>query len=225
VGEDAHVTVDTPDPTRMRRDYPLKDALAETDLAGDWVTQFGRWFADAIAAGLPEPNAMVVATADADGRPSGRTVLMKGYDGRGFVFYTNYRSRKGVEALGNPYASLVFPWFAIHRQVVACGPVTAVDRAETDAYFARRPRGAQLGAWASPQSSVLPDRAALDESMAEVSRRFAGVDPVPAPEHWGGLRVMPETVEFWQGRVSRLHDRLRYRRIDGDEWIVERLAP
>jgi pyridoxamine 5'-phosphate oxidase len=209
----------------MRRDYPLADALSEADLAGDWATQFGRWFADAIAAGLPEPNAMVVATADAAGQPSARTVLMKGYDGRGFVFYTNYRSRKGVEALANPYASLVFPWFAIHRQVVVCGAVTVVDRAETEAYFARRPRGAQLGAWASPQSAVLPDRAALDEAMADASRRFAGVDSVPAPEHWGGLRVVPDTVEFWQGRVSRLHDRLRYRRIDGDEWVVERLAP
>ncbi|HEX6968798.1 MAG TPA: pyridoxamine 5'-phosphate oxidase [Micromonosporaceae bacterium] len=209
----------------MRREYAADRGLSRADLAPDWPTQFSRWFRDAVQAGLPEPNAMVLATADSLGRPSNRMVLLKGYDERGFVFYTNYRSRKGREALANPYVSLLFPWFAMQRQVVICGRVTKVDRAESEAYFARRPRGSQLGAWASPQSEVLPDRAALEQRLAAVEDRFPPGTPVPAPPHWGGLRVSPETVEFWQGRVSRLHDRLRYRRLDTGEWIVERLAP
>ncbi|MBY8871757.1 pyridoxamine 5'-phosphate oxidase [Micromonospora sp. PLK6-60] len=207
----------------MRNEY-ADQGLSEADLAPDWPTQFGRWFSDAVAAGLPEPNAMVLGTADAAGRPSGRTVLLKGYDAAGFVLFTNHGSRKGVEALANPWASLVFPWFPMQRQVVVAGRIAPVDRAETEAYFASRPRGSQLGAWASAQSSVLPDRAALDEAYRAVVERFAGVDPLPAPPHWGGFRVRPETVEFWQGRASRLHDRLRFRR-DGDGWAVERLAP
>ena len=207
----------------MRRDYTERGALLETDLAADWVSQFAAWFAEAAAYGLPEPNAMIVATADRGGHPSARTVLLKGYDTRGFVFYTNYTSRKGTEAAGNPYASLVFPWFPMQRQVLVAGPVEKVSRAETEAYFASRPRGSQLGAWASPQSAVLPDRAAVDAGLAEVVARF-GDGPVPAPPHWGGLRVIPETVEFWQGRSSRLHDRLRYRGEAGG-FVVERLAP
>jgi pyridoxamine 5'-phosphate oxidase len=207
----------------MRRDYTERGALLETDLAADWVTQFATWFAEAAAHGLPEPNAMIVATADRDGRPSARTVLLKGYDARGFVFYTNYTSRKGTEAAVNPYASLVFPWFPMQRQVLVAGPVEKVSRAETEAYFATRPRGSQLGAWASPQSQVLADRAAVEAGLAEAVARF-GAGPVPAPPHWGGLRVVPDTVEFWQGRSSRLHDRLRYRREAGG-FVVERLAP
>ncbi len=218
------MTGDTPLPAGMRHEYTAESGLIEADLAGDWHTQFDRWFAEAVAAGLPEPNAMVVGTADVAGRPSARTVLLKGYDPDGFVFFTNYRSRKGVEALANPHASLVFPWFPMQRQVIVAGSVQPVGRSETEAYFASRPRGSQLGAWASAQSAVLPDRAALDDAYRAAAERFADVDPIPAPEHWGGLRVRPESVEFWQGRASRLHDRLCFRRTDGG-WVVQRLAP
>ena len=213
----------TPEPADMRRDYTERGALLETDLAADWTAQFDAWFADALSYGLPEPNAMIVATADRAARPSARTVLLKGFDERGFVFFTNYASRKGTEALSNPYASLVFPWFPMQRQVIVGGTVARVTRAETEEYFATRPHGSQLGAWASPQSQVVPDRAAVDAGLADTIARF-GDRPVPPPPHWGGLRVMPETVEFWQGRSNRLHDRLRYRR-DKDDWVIERLAP
>jgi pyridoxamine 5'-phosphate oxidase len=221
-GKDVVVTPTTPDDiVTMRRDYGDRE-LHAGDLAGDWPTQFAAWFAEALAAGLPEPNAMVLATASAAGRPSARSVLLRGYDAQGFEFYTNYESRKGTELAGNPYASLLFPWIALHRQVVVCGTVERVDRAETEDYFARRPRESQVAAWASPQSRVIQDRAALDSAVAEIERRFP--DRVPPPPHWGGFRVVPETVEFWQGRTARLHDRLRYRRTDGG-WLVERLAP
>ncbi|MFC7274282.1 pyridoxamine 5'-phosphate oxidase [Paractinoplanes rhizophilus] len=208
----------------MRRDYTERGELLETDLATSWTRQFEAWFADAAAFGLPEPNAMIVATAAADGHPSARTVLLKGYDERGFTFFTNYQSRKGAELAANPYASLVFPWFAMQRQVIVTGAVQRVPRAETEEYFASRPRGSQLGAWASPQSRVLPGRAAVEAGLAAARERF-GDGPVPAPPHWGGLRVVPETVEFWQGRSNRLHDRLRFRRTENRSWIVERLAP
>ncbi|MEU8179964.1 pyridoxamine 5'-phosphate oxidase [Micromonospora sp. NPDC049044] len=208
----------------MRNEYAADLGLTEADLAPDWHTQFDSWFADAVAFGLPEVNAMVVGTADAAGRPSGRTVLLKGYDPDGFVFFTNHLSRKGVEAADNPYASLVFPWFPMQRQVVVAGQVVPVDRATSAAYFASRPRGSQLGAWASPQSQVVPDRAALEGRYREVAERFADEAEIPIPPHWGGLRVRPESVEFWQGRAGRLHDRLRFRRDEGG-WTVERLAP
>jgi pyridoxamine 5'-phosphate oxidase len=207
----------------MRRSYEAR-GLAETDLAGDWATQFRRWLDDAIAADLPEPNAMVLATADADGRPSARTVLLKGYDGAGLVFYTNYRSRKGRELAANPRASAVFPWIALARQVIVTGSVEAVPADRSDAYFASRPHGSQIGAAASPQSEVVPDRAALDAAWERVGALQPAGTPVPRPEHWGGFLLRPETVEFWQGQVNRMHDRLRYRRDNGD-WVVERLAP
>ena len=207
---------------RMRREYS-GGQLDDRDLAADWTTQFGRWLDETAVAGLPEPNAMMLATADEAGRPSCRTVLLKEYDQRGFVFFTNYESRKGLELSANPQASLVFPWFAMFRQVLVTGTVERTSRAETEAYFATRPRGAQLGAWASPQSRVLSGRDELEAAWRAAEERFAGHE-VPAPPHWGGLRVRPESVEFWQGRVSRLHDRLRYRLADG-RWSVERLAP
>jgi pyridoxamine 5'-phosphate oxidase len=220
---EGRVTGDTPSPAAMRRDYTGRPALRAADLAPSWDAQFALWFADAVAEGVLEPNAMVLATADARGRPSARTVLLKGYDARGFAFYTNYVSRKGADLAANPYASLVFPWLATHRQVVVTGAVERVDRAETEAYFGSRPRGAQLGAWASPQSRPIPDRDALDAGLAAAADRF-GHGPVPAPPHWGGFRVAPDAVEFWQGRPDRLHDRLRYRNTPTG-WVIERLAP
>lgn len=207
----------------MRQEYPF-DGLTEAELARDWVGQFAAWLGEATSCGLAEPNAMVFATADQDGRPSARTVLLKAYDERGFVLFTNYHSRKATEALANPYGSLVFFWHPLHRQVVICGTVEPVSRTESEEYFSHRPRGAQLGAWASPQSSVIPAREELEAAWQAYATRWPDDAPVPVPEHWGGLRVVPETVEFWQGRVNRMHDRLRYRRT-GSGWVVERLAP
>ena len=172
---------------------------------------------------MPEPNAMVLSTCGRDGRPSSRTVLLKGLDGRGFVFYTNYDSRKGRELEGNPRASLLFPWVALERQVIVEGAVTRVAREESEAYFHSRPRLSQLAAWASQQSSIVAGRAVLEDAMRAVDAKHAGRE-VPVPPHWGGYRLSPESVEFWQGRRSRLHDRLRYRR-DGGAWTVERLSP
>ncbi|UWP82273.1 pyridoxamine 5'-phosphate oxidase [Dactylosporangium fulvum] len=201
----------------MRTEYAGE--LTEDSLADDWLSQFATWFADAVESDVPEPNAMLLATASADGRPSARTVLLKGYDQRGFTFFTNYESRKGDDLAGNPRASLVFPWYALHRQVIVLGTVEKVAREETEEYFAKRPRSAQLGAWASPQSSVLRSREELERRFADAERRF-GDGVIEPPPHWGGYRVTPEEVEFWQGRPSRLHDRLRFTRHG-----VERLAP
>ena len=206
----------------MRREY--SGALTEDDVTVGWPELFSAWLAAAVAADLPEPNAMVLATADGRGRPSARTVLLKGFDERGFVFYTNYHSRKGVELAANPYASLVFAWLPVARQVRVEGACEPVSRAETEAYFALRPRGSQLGAWASPQSEVVGSRAELDALARAIEDRFEGAEAVPPPPHWGGYRVRPDTVEFWQGRQDRMHDRIRYRR-EQEEWKVERLAP
>ena len=205
----------------MRRSY-RRMGLSEDDLAATWLRQFEHWLADAVAAGIGEPNAMVLATADEQGRPSARTVLLKGVDDEGFVLFTNRDSRKGRELAANPRATLLFPWHDLQRQVIAEGPVEPLTAAEDDAYFATRPHGSQLGAFASPQSQLIPSREALEQKFADAAEQYPG--PVPRPPHWGGLRLRPDAVEFWQGRPDRLHDRLRYRR-EGGAWVVERLAP
>ncbi len=207
----------------MRRSYEL-GGLDEAQLEPTWLAQFERWLADAVAAGVPEPNAMVLATAAPDAVPSSRTVLLKGVDGRGFVLFTNLDSRKATQAVTNPRAALTFPWIALQRQVGVTGAVEAVTPGESDAYFASRPRGSQLGAHASPQSSVVASRDELERAEAAVRERYPGEGPVPRPARWGGLRVVPDAVEFWQGRPNRLHDRLRFRRTE-TAWVVERLAP
>jgi pyridoxamine 5'-phosphate oxidase len=207
----------------QRRDYALA-GLAEKDLARDPFRQFEKWFGEAEAAKIPEPNAMVVATAGRDGQPAARTLLLKGLDGRGFVFYTNYESRKGRELEANPRASLLFPWLALERQVIAEGPVSRVTREESETYFHSRPRLSQLAAWASPQSAVVPGRAGLEDSLKAMEKKYAG-EEVPLPGNWGGFRLVPDRVEFWQGRRNRLHDRLRYCRLKDGTWTIERLAP
>jgi pyridoxamine 5'-phosphate oxidase len=209
----------------MRRDYDHA-RLREEDLAPTWVEQFDRWFAEVVTAELPEPNAVVVATADADGAPDARTVLMKGYDTTGFVFGTSYASAKGAQLAVNPRAALVFPWHAISRQVRVAGHVERVGDAASDALWDPRPRGAQLAAAASVQSTVVDSA----EELADRVRLLDEQTPqgsVPRPAAWGGYRVVPERVEFWQGGVDRLHDRLRFVRDDaeGGGWIVQRLAP
>jgi pyridoxamine 5'-phosphate oxidase len=210
----------------MRRSYS-DGGLNEADVDPDPMRQFANWLTAADAAGLTEPNAMVVATADERARPSARTVLLKGLD-TGFVFYTNYDSRKGRELAANPWAALVFGWYAIERQVLVSGSVAQVDRETSRRYFDSRPYGSRLGASASPQSRVVGSRTELDEAYAAAATRWPEAAPesaqVPLPDDWGGFRVTPETLEFWQGRRDRLHDRLRYRR-DGEHWVLERLAP
>ncbi|MGA5287628.1 pyridoxamine 5'-phosphate oxidase [Streptomyces pseudogriseolus] len=213
------------DPATMRKQYRT-EGLSETDLAATPVEQFARWFAQAAReGGLFEPNAMIVSTADAAGRPSSRTVLLKHFDEGGFVFYTNYESRKGRDLAENPYVSLLFPWHPVARQVIVAGTARRTGRDETAAYFRTRPHGSQLGAWASGQSTVIATREELDEAYAALAARYTDHERVPVPPHWGGFRVVPETVEFWQGRENRLHDRLRYVAVPGGGWRVERLAP
>lgn len=205
-----------------RRTYD-RDSLDEARAALEPFAQFRRWFEDAQSGEILEPHAMTLATADARGRPSARVVLLRGWDERGFVFFTNYESRKGREIATAPFAALLFFWDRLERQVRIEGPIAPVDAAESDAYFARRPRGHQLSAWASAQSRIVAGRAELEMAMAEAERRFAGVD-VPRPPYWGGYRVAPERVEFWQGRRNRVHDRLVYEPADGG-WTRTRLAP
>jgi pyridoxamine 5'-phosphate oxidase len=204
--------------------FPDEPGLTEAILADDPMAQFDRWMADVEAVPLPEPTAMVLATVSGDGRPRARTVLLKSRDASGFTFYTNRTSRKGSDLSEVPRACLLFPWHAIRRQVIVEGPVTALSTEESEPYFRSRPRGSQLGAWTSRQSSVIGSRAELDRRYAELERRWPDGTEVPMPDFWGGYRVFPEVMEFWQGRVNRLHDRLRYRR-DNGRWVIERLAP
>jgi pyridoxamine 5'-phosphate oxidase len=211
------------DAAGRRRDY-RRGTLLEADAGDDPWALFARWWRDAADAGLDEPNAMTLATADADGHADARIVLLKGADARGFVWFTNRESAKGQQLAARPHAALVFHWSELDRQVRARGPVAPVTAEETAAYFASRPRGSRIGAWASPQSQVLPDRAALDDAQAAAEARFGADGPVPVPPHWGGYRLRPEAIEFWQGRPSRLHDRLRFVR-SLDTWRRERLAP
>lgn len=211
------------DPAGLRRPY-LRGRLDESTVSPTWLDQLRLWFHDALAEQtVVEANAMQVATVDGAGRPSVRTVLVKGLDERGIVFYTNYESAKARDLEANPYAAAVLAWLPLERQVRLSGPVTRVDRAETEAYHASRPRGSQLAAWASPQSSVVASRGVLEDAVRALEDRFAGAE-VPAPPNWGGYRLAPDEVEFWQGRADRLHDRVRYRR-EGDAWTIERLAP
>jgi len=219
------------DPERIAalRTHYADTGLDVSELAADPIAQFSHWLAEVVDLGVPEPNAMVVSSVDGEGRPSSRHVLLKAVQPDGFVFFTNYGSRKGRELTANPRASLCFPWFCIGRQVIVTGLVTKVTAAQTAAYFASRPRESQIGAWASAhQSQLVADRHALDAAYAAAAARFADVDSIPAPRFWGGFLVAPTTVEFWQGRAARLHDRLRYRRADDDgagAWMVERLWP
>lgn len=216
------------DPADMRKQYRT-EGLDEHELAPHPMDQFTHWFEDAAQATLQgtlhEPNAMVVSTADAAGRPSSRTVLMKQYDADGFVFFTNYDSRKARDLAENPHVSLLFPWHPIARQVIVTGTARRTGSDETARYFRTRPHGSQLGAWASAQSSVIASRAELDASYAELSDRYPEGELVPVPSNWGGFRVAPRSVEFWQGRANRLHDRLRYVAEPGGGWRVERLSP
>lgn len=205
----------------MRRDYGA-GPLREDALAATWSEQLERWLADAVGAELTEPNAMVLSTADLDAVPSARTVLLKGLDERGLCFYTNRRSRKGRELEANPRAAAVFPWIAMQRQVIVEGSVEPLEEHEADAYFASRPHGSRISAVASPQSQRVESREMLEKAYTDAAARYP--DEVPRPAHWGGFRLRPDMVEFWQGRPDRLHDRLRYRHTVG-EWEVERLGP
>jgi pyridoxamine 5'-phosphate oxidase len=205
----------------LRAEYEL-GGLDEADLAPDPLTMFSRWFDEARTAGLVEANAMVLGTAGADGTPASRTVLLKGVDS-GFVFFTNYDSRKGAELAVEPRCSLLFGWYPLQRQIRVQGTASKVTREETESYFATRPRDSQLGAWASPQSAEVGSRAELDAAFRAAVDRF-GDGPILAPPHWGGYRVAPSSVEFWQGRRSRMHDRLAYRRTP-QGWTIHRLAP
>ena len=206
----------------MSTESPL--VLLESEAPANPFALFAQWYLAAESAGLPEPSAMTLATATADGSPAARMVLMRGFDERGFVFYTNYQSRKAGELVENPRAALVFYWAPLMRQIRVEGQVEVISAAESDAYFRTRPVGHQLGALTSPQSQVIPHREFLEERLKDLLEKFGDVYEVPRPRHWGGYRVVAHTIEFWQGRANRLHDRLRYRQL-GDGWVIDRLAP
>lgn len=216
-----------PNPNRsiaeLRQEYGNR-ALEAERLADDPIEQFSEWFNEALQADVPEPNAMTLATVTTTGQPTTRVVLMKGFDAAGFVFYSNYDSAKASDLAANPRAALNFFWVAIHRQVKILGTTSKVSAAESDEYFASRPRGSQLGAWASTQSAPIAERRILEARLAELEAHFAE-QTVPRPAHWGGYRVEPQCIEFWQGRANRLHDRFEYRRTPEGVWRVQRLAP
>jgi pyridoxamine 5'-phosphate oxidase len=207
----------------IRKDYTLED-LSETEVDPNPFLQFKQWFEQALTAQLPEPNAMTIATAMPDGKPSARMVLLKDFDQRGFVFFTNYNSRKGQEMAENPQAALVFWWAELERQVRITGHVEKVSQTESDKYFYSRPENSRLGAWASHQSQVIASREVLEQSLQELQHQYDNQD-IPRPSHWGGLRVIPTEIEFWQGRPNRLHDRLLYTRLDEQNWKIQRLSP
>jgi len=207
----------------LRQNYTLA-GLSETDIDSDPIVQFGVWFQQALDGDLIEPNAMTLATATSDGKPSARIVLLKGVDERGFVFYTNYESQKGRQLIVNPYAALVFLWDKLERQVRIEGKVVKLDIEESKEYFHSRPKASQLGAWASDQSRVIPNREVLEQKLEDLKTEYKDA-AVPIPEHWGGFRVIPNRIEFWQGRPSRLHDRLVYDLQDDGNWQVQRLSP
>ena len=209
----------------LRTEYK-RATLDESRVDADPYRQFARWFDEALKAKIPEANAMTLATAGVDGRPAARIVLLKSFDARGFVFFTNYASRKGHELAAQPHAALLFHWVELERQVRLEGTVGMVDDAESDEYYASRPRLSQLGAWASPQSQTIADRAALEARFDELETQYKEAGAVPRPPHWGGYRLVPEMLEFWQGRRSRMHDRIRYRRnVETGGWTIDRLAP
>lgn len=208
----------------VRKNY-LRGQLRRAELAAEPIAQFQRWMDEAIAAGVVEPTAMSLATVGRDARPRVRTVLLKGADERGFTFYTNFGSRKGRQLAENPVASLLLPWLALERQVLVTGAVEKVGEQEASEYFHSRPRGSQFAAWASSQSDVLTSRATLDAALEEVHERFGETGEVPLPQFWGGYRVRPDTIEFWQGRADRTHDRFEYTRQEDGAWRIERLSP
>jgi pyridoxamine 5'-phosphate oxidase len=216
--------VDEPkDPLLARQDYG-SISLEEGSLVDDPLVQLKRWVDEAAAEGIYEPNGMVVSTIDPDGNPSSRTVLLRGIDERGLYFYTDYGSRKGLALLANPAVAVVFPWYVQHRQVKIFGHARPVEESVSDLYFESRPRGSQISAWASDQSRPIESRQALEAKVAEMEERFSGVDALPRPDKWGGFVIEPERVEFWAGRTSRLHDRIRFQR-SGDSWEIDRLQP